>query len=119
MTNTVDLRVDGDRIDIEVEELSDLDMMLWAGRAPESLMGRVSEVKVDEDIVEFLIDLSTSQTLLTRDLLEELPQEELSRLFNGVVIYAFDSDEELPDRSSGETTIEWNDSGSVDLDDWE
>jgi len=99
--------------------------MLWAGKAPEGIKqaDEEGEVAVDESVVEFLVDLTTSQTILTRDLLEELPQDELSRLFNGVVVYSFDEDGELPERGADQyrmedKEIEWNDDGSLDLDDW-
>lgn len=125
MTNTIELRVDGDSIDIEVEPLSALQTMLWAGKAPEAVKAEdASNVEVNEDVVEFLIDLTLSQTILTRELLEELPQNELSRLFNGVVVYSFDEDGDLPERGADQyrldddKTIEWNDDGSLDLDDW-
>lgn len=126
MTNTIELRVDGESIDIEVEPLSALETMLWAGKAPGGIKqaDQESEVQVDEGVVEFLVDLTTSQTILTEDLLQELPQNELTRLFNGVVVYSFDEDGELPERGADQyrvgedKTIEWNDDGSLDLDDW-
>lgn len=125
MTNTIEIRVDGESIDIEVEPLSALETMLWEGKAPEGIKqaDEEGEVAVDEGVVEFLVDLTTSQTILTRDLLEELPQDELSRLFNGVVVYSFDEDGELPERGADQyrmedKEIEWNDDGSLDLDDW-
>jgi len=125
MTNTIEIRVDEESIDIEVEPLSALETMLWAGKAPEGIKqaDEEGEVAVDESVVEFLVDLTTSQTILTRDLLEELPQDELSRLFNGVVVYSFDEDGELPERGADQyrmedKEIEWNEDGSLDLDDW-
>lgn len=123
MTNTVEIRVDGDRIDIEVEELSDLEQMIWAGKAPELLKKEnVDEQPSDESVVEFLIDLTTSQTILTKELLDELPQDELVRLFNGVSVYSFDAGE-LPERGAErhrveDKTIDFNENGSLDLDEW-
>jgi hypothetical protein len=127
MTNTIDIRVDGDSIDIEVETLSPIEQMLWAGKAPDEITDiddTSGGVSVGEETVKFLIELTTSQTILTRELLEELSQDELSRLFNGVVMLSFDSDHTLPERGGDQyrldtdDTVEWSDDGSVDLDEW-
>lgn len=125
MSNTVELRVDGERIVIEIESFSALERMVWAGKAPDSIkQGSNNRMDVTEDVVDFLINLTTSQTILTESLLQELPEKELTRLFNAVVTYSFDENAELSDRGAEQyradnsQRVEWNEDGSIDLEDW-
>jgi hypothetical protein len=122
MTNTVELRVDGERIEIEIEPLTQIEKMLWAGKAPDTLIDGSADVSVSEELVEFLIDLTTSRTILNRKLLNDLPQRELNRLMNAAVVYSFDEDADFPERGAEEytedTSIDWNEDGSIDLYDW-
>jgi len=123
MTKTIDIRVDGEEVEIEVEELSPLEMLRWSAKAPNSIKtGNPEDAVTDPKLVDYLVDLTKSQTLLTEELLEEVPAEEISRLFNGVAGIAFDSEVDLSrderDFSQNET-IEFNDDGSVDLSDWQ
>jgi hypothetical protein len=129
-TNTFEIESpEGEMVEIEVEELSALNQMSWASKAPESIRSEnMDDIEIDEDLVEFLVDLTTSQTILTRELLEELTQAELTRLFNGVVMYSFGGDGDLPERGADQYRVddgddemshdlEFNDDGSLDLDD--
>lgn len=126
MTETIELRVDGDSIDIEVESLGALGRMRWATRAPSNLKGVEqgdANIEATEELLDYLINLTTSQTILTRELINELPQEELNYLFNSVVKCSFEDDPDIRERGADqfratddETTL--FDDGSVDLDDW-
>lgn len=122
MTKTIDIRVDGEEVEIEVEELSSLEVLRWSAKAPNSIKTKDPEDAADDPkLVDYLVDLTKSQTVLTKELIGEVPPEELGRLFNGVAAYALGSDVDL---SRDETdfsqnkTIEFNDNGSVDLSDW-
>jgi len=130
-TNTFEIESpEGEMVEIEVEELSALNQMSWVSKAPKSITSEnMDDIEIDEDLVEFLVDLTTSQTILTRELLEELTQSELTRLFNGVVTYSFGGDSDLPERGADQYRmddeddemshdLEFNDDGSLDLDDF-
>ena len=116
MTNTVEIHVDGETVSIEVDELSSLEQMRWAAKAPNQLIDKDGDedVLVTPGLMEFVIDLTTSRTVLTESLLEEIPQEELTRLIEGVIAYSFG--EEPPEEK--EQTIDFDDNGAVDLDEW-
>jgi len=125
MTKTIDIKTpEGNTVDIEVEEFSSLELMIWAGKAPDAIsVENEEDVRVTQEVVEFIIEVAESQTILTRELMDELEQEELTRFFNGVVAYAFGADDVDLSRTSGQDykfddTIEFNDDGSLDLDDW-
>jgi len=123
MTKSIDIRVDGEEVEIEVEELSSLEVLRWAAKAPNSIKGADPETAVeDPELITYLVEMTKSQTILTDELLEEIPPEELSRLLEGVVAYSFDSNVDLSrdeDDFSQIDCIELNDGGSVDLKDWQ
>lgn len=113
MTDTIDIRVDGEAVELEVEELSLIERMKKAAEAPEALLN--SPNKVTPETIQFMIDLITEQTVLTEDLIEELPKSEFERLMKGVVAISFDDDSLDLER---EESITFNDDGSLDLDEW-
>jgi hypothetical protein len=114
MTDTIDIRVDGETVELQVEELSRIERMKKAAEAPDVLLNGPN--KVTPETIQFMIDLITEQTVLTEDLIEELPKSEFERLMKGVVSISFDDDSLDLER---EETITFNDDGSVDLEDWE
>lgn len=116
--NTIDVRVNGETVEVQVEELGSLEILRWAAKAPDSLkQGDPEAVASGPEIVDFMVELATEQTVMTEDLLDELDQEELGRFLGGVVSLAFGQDAEL-DRDEPQT-IDFNEDGSVDLGDWE
>jgi hypothetical protein len=122
MTDTIDIRVDGETVELQVEELSRIERMKKAAEAPDVLLNGPN--KVTPETIQFMIDLITEQTVLTEDLIEELPKSEFERLMKGVVSISFDDDSldferEQTDGFKNERAITFNDDGSVDLEDWE
>lgn len=116
--NTIDILVDGETVEVQVEELSSLEIMRWAAKAPDALkQGDPNEVKSGPELIDFMVELATEQTVMTEELLKELDQEELGRFLSGVVSYAFGEEPDL-DRDEPQT-IDFNEDGSVDLGDWE
>jgi len=121
MSDTIELHVDGDVVHIDVDTLSSLEVFQWAAKAPDVMKQGETTIQATEEVLEFLVDLTTSQTILTRELLNQLPQEELSILFAGVVDLAFNEDAEFSrervDSSQDPKAVEWED-GGLDLDEW-
>jgi len=116
--NTIDIRVDGERIEVEVEELNSLEIMRWAAKAPDALkQGDPDAVASGPELIDFMVELATEQTVLTENLLKELDEQELGRFLGGVVSLAFGEEADL-DRDEPQT-IDFNEDGSVDLGDWE
>lgn len=117
MTNTIEIQVEGETVEIEVEELSSLEQMRWAAQAPDALKQDSAEsVQVGPELIDYMVDLATAQTVMTEELLDELDQKELGRFLGGAVSIAFGEEPDL-DRDELQT-IEFNDDGSVDLDEW-
>lgn len=115
--NIIDVRVNGETVDVQVEELSPIEIMRWAAKAPDSLKQDEPELdSIGPESIDFMIELATEQTILTEELLQELNQDELGRFFGGVVAYAFGEEPDL-DRDEPDT-INFEDD-SVDLGDWE
>ena len=110
--NTIDIHVDGETVEVQVEELSSLEIMRWAARAPDSLkQGDPDEVKSGPELIDFMVELATEQTVLTEELLKEIDQEELGRFLGGVVSLAFGEKAEL-NRKNSQTIdfeVEWDD----------
>jgi len=110
--NTIDIRVDGETVEVEVEELSSLEIMRWAAKAPDSLkQGDPDKVKSGPELIDFMVELATEQTVLTEELLKELDQEELGRFLGGVVSYAFGEEADL-NRDEPQTIdfdVNWDD----------
>lgn len=118
--NALILEVDGEEVAIEVEELSQIEQMQMAAKAPDSMLqSDPSDVRVDKDVIDFLLDLVESQTVLTRELLNELDQEQISYVLNCVVAYSFGEEPDFGFEETEDRTIDFNSDGSVDLDDWE
>lgn len=124
MTETIDIKTpEGEVVEIEIEELSSLETMRMAAKAPDGIKTNdPDEIDVTLEAVQFMVDLATSQTILTEDLLEDLETDELNRALSGIASYAFGVED--VDLSREETDyeidddIEFNDDGSLDLDDW-
>lgn len=120
-TNTFEIESpEGEMVEIEVEELSPLERMTWAARFPGDLSSE--GFNATPEIMEYLVELVEEQTVLTRELLDELNEHELSHTFNAVVVYSFDSDDSVErpsaDNDEMQHDLEFNDDGSLDLDDW-
>lgn len=116
--NTIDIQVDGEMVNVQVEELGSLEVMRWAAKAPESLkQGNPEAVASGPEVVDYMVELATEQTLMTEELLDELEQEELGRFLGGVVALAFGQEPDI-DRDEPKT-IDFSENSSVDLGDWE
>lgn len=88
MTEEVILHVDDKDVPIEIEPLTDLEKMKWMSEAPN--IHTDVDKGTPEGMVPYLVALTKSQTLLTDELLNELPQDQLGKLFKAVVEVAFD-----------------------------
>lgn len=116
--NTIDIRVNGETVDVHVEQLGSLEVLRWATKAPTSIKQEdPDDVQAGPEAIDFMVDLTTSQTIMTEELLDELDQDELARFLGGVISIAFGEEPEL-DRDEPQT-FDFNDDGSVDLTDWE
>jgi hypothetical protein len=116
MTRTVDVKADGETVDVEVEELGPLEVMTWAAKAPDQLKNAEKEVEVDVEVLNFMVDLATEQTVMTRDLLNELDKEELGRFLGAVVAYSFGEEADL-ERDEPEE-IDFESDEFFSLDEW-
>lgn len=116
MTTTFDIRgPDGTTVELDVEEFTPLKQTIWATKAPQSLTSLGAgehDVEVGPEIIEFLIELVEEQTVLTEELIHELEQDELNRLFQGVVSISFGEEFD-----SSREKIELDD-GGIDLDEY-
>lgn len=118
MTETFTIEVDGEAVDFEIDELSSLEKIRWAAKAPDELMVAGDDrVRATPELLDFLVNLTTSQTALTEELLEEIPQEGLSTVFESVAAYSFGS-EPVTEETDETYDMNFNDDGSVDLEDW-
>lgn len=111
--NTIDVKVDGETVDIEVEKLSPVEVMKWAAKAPDSIKEADGEVTAGPEMVEYMVDLATSQTILTEELLSEIEKNELSRFLGGVIAYAFGEEADL--KRTEEKSIEFETDDSFDF----
>lgn len=130
-THTIEITAVGESVSIEVEELGPIGQLKWVGRAPDSLMefttddpdSDVTTLPNDPEIIQYLVDFTTENTILTAELLDELELEVLIRVISEVFAYGFggepvEQDEDAP-TSVSDMSIELNDDGTVDLDEWE
>lgn len=124
-THTLTLEVDGQRVDIEVEELTTMEQYRWSAKAPDSLLNLDSNVDPSEDVVNFMFDLILSQTKLNKGSLNSLSPKHVNKLIHCVAAYAFGNQPtgtyaESQNEYKGETdaNIETNENGAVDLEDW-
>lgn len=111
--NTIDIRVDGETVELQVEELSRIERMKKAAEAPDGMLDNPGTVT--PEAIQFMIDLITEQTVLTEELIEEIPKAEFERLLKAVVAISFGDDSLDWER---EETITFKDDGSLDLEDW-
>lgn len=121
MTNSFELKTpEGEIIEIEVEEFTTLEQVKWGGRVPDGLKNVESpeNARVTPESVQFLVDLTTSQTVLTESLLNELDMDELGHVFNATVGYAFGGDDFEVERPEEPEGIEFDDDDGFDLGDW-
>lgn len=86
MNQTTTLFIDEERIDVEIEELSPLEQRRWSYKLDVRPDGTVA---MSPKMVDWMVDLAVSQTILTKELVREIPSEELDDFFNDVVNASF------------------------------
>lgn len=125
-THTITLEVDGQQVNIEVEELTIMEQYQWSAKAPHDLRNLDSNGGPSEDVVNFVFDLIFSQTKLTEGSINSLSQKHVNKLIHCVAAYAFgnqptgayaESQNEYKHETN--TNIETDENGAVDLDDWQ
>lgn len=118
----ISVPVNDDTVEIMVEEFTTLERLIRAGAAPDSIKSDdPSEIELTEEAVKFMMDVTFSQTELSKDELNALTEENCMETMSRVVIAAFGVEPypiESSDYKLDPSTVDFNDNGSVDLEDW-
>lgn len=120
---------DGDKIEVEFEEFGSVERLMYLARAPDDFIEQADGdgIELTPDLIDYFTDIIVSQTILTEDLLNEIEMVEITRLIAAAAQLLADEEIDVPEPETGDDyrfddserdAVEFNDDGSVDLDDW-
>lgn len=122
----ISARVNGEIIDIEVEELSTIQQARQAAIAPDSLIDadpdNPDNIQVGPELIDFMEDITKQQTDLDEEYLNALDVNNCMNLMSRIVSAAFGTEpkpvNKPDDYRINSDEIDFNNDGSVDLEDW-
>lgn len=121
MSDTITLSVYGEEMEVEIYRMGKVERMRWQAivttripRIPED----PDDFVLTEDILNFFLDAIPKTTSLNRRVAESIDMQSLGKVMTAVAQRIAGLPIDVDDDEKGDSMFDFNDNGTVNLDDW-